>query len=229
MRGGHGVGGGSTGTDCAKQKPVTLREVLLAELRSTHNSEEWFVPVDVAVKDLTPEQAAWRDAKGNHSVGQLVYHLWYWDRRSLQTLRGEKLEKTSGNNDDTFNNYEKKWTETVGQLDDVMKGLEDWVATAPEAKLTQHARPSRTSARTTRITSARWSRPQRAGFVEPSEWSALRADDPGSVLVRKFRFGRSVRRSDEQSCPYRTHGWQLARRPKVHTTIACAPRRQLSA
>lgn len=122
------------------KKPVTLREVLLAELKSTHNSTEWFVPVDVAVKDLTPEQAAWRDAKGNHSVGQLVYHLWYWNRRSLQSLRGEKLEKTSGNNDDTFNNYDpKKWTETVRQLDDVMKGLEDWVATAPEAKLTQHA------------------------------------------------------------------------------------------
>lgn len=122
------------------KKPMTLRDVLLAELKSTHNSEEWFVPVDVAVKDLTPEQAAWRDAKGNHSVGQLVYHLWYWDRRSLQSLRGEKLEKATGNNDDTFNNYDpKKWTETVQQLDDVLKGLEDWVATAPEAEVAQKA------------------------------------------------------------------------------------------
>jgi DinB superfamily len=134
------LAGAAPAQTAQSKKPVTLRDVLLAELKSTHNSEEWFVPVDVAVKDLTPEQAAWRDAKGNHSVGQLVYHLWYWDPRSLQSLRGEKLEKSSGNNDDTFNNYDpKKWTETVRQLDDVMKGLEDWVAHAPEAKLAQNA------------------------------------------------------------------------------------------
>lgn len=134
------LAGAAPAQTAQSKKPMTLRDVLLAELKSTHNSEEWFVPVDVAVKDLTPEQAAWRDAKGNHSVGQLVYHLWYWDRRSLQSLRGEKLEKATANNDDTFNNYDpKKWTETVQQLDDVLKGLEDWVATAPDEKLAQNA------------------------------------------------------------------------------------------
>ena len=69
------LAGAAPAQTAQSKKPVTLREVLLAELKSTHNSEEWFVPVDVAVKDLTPEQAAWR-AKENHSVGQLVYHLW---------------------------------------------------------------------------------------------------------------------------------------------------------
>ena len=39
------------------KKPTTLREVLLAELRSTHSSEEWFVPANIAVKGLTAEQA----------------------------------------------------------------------------------------------------------------------------------------------------------------------------
>jgi uncharacterized damage-inducible protein DinB len=122
------------------KKPATLREVLLAELRSTHNSEEWFVPANVAVKGLTAEQASWRDAKGNHSVGQLAYHLVYWNRRNLQNLRGEKLEKFSGNNDETFDNYDpKKWAETVRQLDQVMTDLEKWVETAPEDKLVQNA------------------------------------------------------------------------------------------
>jgi len=125
----------------AKQKkPMTLREVLLAELKSTHNSKEWFVPVDVAVEGMTPEQAAWRDAKGNHSVGQLVYHLWFWDLRTLQGLKGEKLIQFSGNNDDTFNDYNpKKFHETVKQLDEVMSGLEQWVETAPEKKLAENA------------------------------------------------------------------------------------------
>ena len=124
----------------AQKKPTTLRAVLLAELKSTHNSEEWFVPVDVAVKGMTPEQAAWRDAKGNHSVGQLVYHLWFWDTQSLHRLKGEPPEKFSGNNDDTFNNYDpKRFKETVAQLDGVLTQLENWVETASPEKLAQNA------------------------------------------------------------------------------------------
>jgi uncharacterized damage-inducible protein DinB len=122
------------------KKPTTLRGVLLAELKSTHNSEEWFAPADVAMKGLTPEQAAWRDAKGNHSVGQLAYHLWYWDRRSLMSLKGEKPEKYDGNNDETFDKFDPAhWNETVKNLDEVLDGLENWVETADEAKLAQNA------------------------------------------------------------------------------------------
>lgn len=135
-----GLAGPVRGQTAKQKKPLTLREALLAELKSTHNSEEWFVPVDVAVKGLTPEQAAWRDAKGNHSVGQLVYHLWFWDRQSLLILTGKPRDKFSGNNDDTFNNYDpKKFDETLKQLDDVMTQLEQWVQTAPEEKLAENA------------------------------------------------------------------------------------------
>jgi uncharacterized damage-inducible protein DinB len=122
------------------KKPTTLREVLLAELKSTHGSEEWFVPANIAVQGLTAEQANWNDGKGNHSVGQLAYHLVYWNRRNLANLKGEKLEKFSGNNDETFDKFDaKKWNETVRQLDDVMNELEKWVETADEAKLKEAA------------------------------------------------------------------------------------------
>ena len=122
------------------KKPTTLREVLLAELKSTHGAEEWFVPANIAVKGLTAEQASWTDGKGNHSVGQMAYHLVFWNRRNLQALKGEKPEKFSGNNDETFDKFDsKKWNETVQQLDEVMNELEKWVATADEAKLQESA------------------------------------------------------------------------------------------
>lgn len=119
-----------------QKKPTTLREVLLAELKSTHSSEEWFVPANVAVKGLTPEQASWKDGKGNHSVGQLAYHLVFWNRQSLAKLRGEKPEKFSGNNEETFDSFDSKtWNETVQQLDQVLSDLEKWVESADEEKL----------------------------------------------------------------------------------------------
>lgn len=114
----------------------TLKSVLLEQLRSTHNKAEWFVPANTAVEGLTAEQASWTDGKGNHSVGQLVNHLVYWDRRSLQKFKGEPQEKFSGNNDETFNNFDaKKWDAMVKQLDEVMTDWEKAVEGADEAKL----------------------------------------------------------------------------------------------
>ena len=122
------------------KKPTTLRDVLLSELRSTHTSEEWFAPANIAVKGLTAEQASWKDGKGNHSVGQLAYHLLFWNRQNLARLKGETPEKFSGNNDETFDKFDpKSWDETVRQLDQVMTDLEKWVGTADEASLQKYA------------------------------------------------------------------------------------------
>ncbi len=122
------------------KNPTSLRGVLLEQLRTTHNQKDWYVPVMVAVQGLTPEQANWTDGKGNHSVGQLTYHLLYWDRRALAQFNGEKPEKFSGNNDDTFNNFDsKQWSETVRQLDQVMTEWEKAVESADAAKLAKAA------------------------------------------------------------------------------------------
>src|SRR5690242_7168159 len=107
-----------------KKEPATLKSILLAQLRSTHNKAEWFVPANTAVEGLTAEQAKWTDGKGNHSVGQLTYHLVFWDKEELAKFKGEPPVKYSGKNDDTFNDYDpKNWDETVKQLDQV---LTDW-------------------------------------------------------------------------------------------------------
>ena len=119
------------------QKPApTLKSILLEQLRSTHNKAEWFVPANTAVEGLTADQASWTDGKGNHSVGQLVNHLVFWNRRSLQKFKGESQEKFDGNNDETFNNFDaKKWEAMVKQLDEVMTDWEKAVEGADDAKL----------------------------------------------------------------------------------------------
>src|SRR5262252_2601314 len=123
------------------RKRMNLRDVLLAELRSTHSSEEWFVPANVAVRGLTAEQASWTDGKGNHSVGQLAYHLVFWNQQNLAGLKGEQPpQKYSGNNEETFDKFDRKtWEETVRQLDQVMNDLEKWIETADESKLKEQA------------------------------------------------------------------------------------------
>ena len=121
-------------------KPVTLRSSLLEQLHTTHDQKDWFVPINVAVQGLAAEQANWKDGSGSHSVGQLTYHLLFWNRRELMKFKGEPEEKYSGNNDETFNNFDKKsWNETVKQLDQVMSDLEKFVESADETKLQKWA------------------------------------------------------------------------------------------
>jgi hypothetical protein len=121
-------------------KPVTLRSILLEQLRTTHNDKDWFVPIDVAVEGLTPAQASWKDNSGNHSVGQLTNHLLFWNQRELTKLKKAPIKKYLGTNDETFNNFDAKtWNDTVKQLDRVMTELEKFVETCDDDDLQQHA------------------------------------------------------------------------------------------
>jgi len=120
----------------AADGPVTLKSVLLEQLKTTHDVKHWFVPANVAVEGLTAEQASWKDGSGNHSIGQLAAHLVFWNQQQLSKLKGEPPPKYSGNNQDTFDTFDTAtWSTTVGQLDSVMKQIEALVDKADDKTL----------------------------------------------------------------------------------------------
>ena len=124
----------------AKKPPATLRGVLLEQLHQSHDQEDWYVPVNIAVEGLSAEQAMWSPGKGNHSVGQLAYHIWYWDNRSLQQFKGEKPEPFDGNNNETFDKFNAaQWDDLVKKLDQVMTDWEKAVEAADEKTLAEKA------------------------------------------------------------------------------------------
>jgi uncharacterized damage-inducible protein DinB len=123
-----------------KKPPTTLRGVLLEQLHTTHDNEDWFVPASVAVDGLTAEQAKWSPGAGNHSIGQLAYHIWYWDDRELQEFNGVKPAAFDGNNNETFDNFTPaQWTELVKKLNQVLADWEKAVESADDAKLAENA------------------------------------------------------------------------------------------
>jgi uncharacterized damage-inducible protein DinB len=124
----------------SKKPPTTLRGVLLEQLHTTHDEEDWFVPASVAVAGLTADQAKWSPGKGNHSVGQLAYHIWYWDARSLQQFKGEKQAPFDGNNNETFDNFTAaQWDDLQKKLNQVLTDWETAVETASDEKLAANA------------------------------------------------------------------------------------------
>ncbi|HTH53005.1 MAG TPA: DinB family protein [Edaphobacter sp.] len=120
--------------------PSTLKGVLLEQLRTTHNAQDWFASGNTAMQGLTAEQARWTDGKGNHSVGQLTYHLVFWNSRALKQFKGEKTDKFSGNNDETFNNFTpQQWADLVKQYDQNMTEWEKAVEAADDATVAKNA------------------------------------------------------------------------------------------
>jgi len=123
-----------------KPPPTTLRGVLLEQLRTTHNAQDWFASGNTAIAGLTADQAKWTDGKGNHSVGQLTYHLVFWNKRSLMRFKGGKPSQFSGNNEETFNNFTtEQWADLVKQFDQVMTDWEKAVEAADDATVAKNA------------------------------------------------------------------------------------------
>lgn len=114
----------------------SLKSVLVEQLKTTHDKQNWFVPVSVALDGVTAEQATWQDGSGNHSIGQLANHLLFWNERQLMKFKGQKEASFSGNNEETFNDFDKsKWEQTVKKLNEVLSELEKLVQSSDEASL----------------------------------------------------------------------------------------------
>ncbi|HEY4111998.1 DinB family protein [Puia sp.] len=123
----------------AQQKEATLRSILLEQFRNTWNKEDWYAPISVALEGLTAKQAMWKPADSVHSVGQLAYHLLFWNRDQLDKFYGRKRTPFSGDNNETFAFTEASWTTTVQQLNKVMADWEKAIETCDDATLKKWA------------------------------------------------------------------------------------------
>ena len=122
--------------NCQAKAPSTLRSILLEQFQTTWNHEDWFVPVHQALEGLSAKQAMWKASDSSHSVGQLAYHLLFWNKQSLDKFNGKTPASFDGNNNETFTAFtEASWAATVQQLDDVMKQWETAIRDADETKL----------------------------------------------------------------------------------------------
>ena len=122
----------------AQQTPKadpTLRSILLEQFQNTWNKEDWFVPVSIAVEGITAKQAMWKPNDSSHSVGELAYHIWFWNKEQLDKFNGRKTANVNDNKE-TFTAFtEATWTTTIQQLNQVMSEWETAIRTADETKL----------------------------------------------------------------------------------------------
>ncbi len=113
---------------CTSQqlKAQEVQPLLEQNIVFSHNQENWFPPISVAVDGLTDEQASFKGNSVDHSIAELVSHLVFWNERMLKAMKGEEVPQFDGNNDATFTAYsEDDFGELAGRLDQILTGIEE--------------------------------------------------------------------------------------------------------
>jgi hypothetical protein len=85
-----------------KSQTLTLKQVLLNQLKTTHNKEEWFAPLNIAIEGLNVDQANWKEKGADHSIAELTTHIIFWNQQQLSKFLNQPEPKFSGNNNETF-------------------------------------------------------------------------------------------------------------------------------
>ncbi len=123
-------------TASLKSQTLTLKQVLLNQLKTTHNKEEWFAPLNVAIDGLTADQANWKEKGADHSIAELTTHIIFWNQDQLSKFLNQPELKFSGNNNETFSSVDKEsWPSTVKKADSVLINWEKAIEAADEKKL----------------------------------------------------------------------------------------------
>ncbi|WP_040495326.1 DinB family protein [Fulvivirga imtechensis] len=124
---------------CSQEnKHPTVKSILLEQLKSTHTHKDWYVPVKDAVEGLTVDQANWKDSTSNHSIGELVSHLAFWNERILIAFHGNSPPDFDGNNELTFKTFNREdWNYAVQKLDSIQTAWEQAVDNATDKQLAE--------------------------------------------------------------------------------------------
>ena len=113
-----------------------IKNLLVHQLKNTHDNQDWFVPTKIAISGLTSEQSMWKDGNSNHSIAELVSHLVFWNQRILKVFKGETVADFTESNDVTFQLFEtKEWEYAVEELDRIQTDWEQLVANATNAQI----------------------------------------------------------------------------------------------
>jgi uncharacterized damage-inducible protein DinB len=119
-----------------KSQILTLKQVLLNQLKTTHNKEEWFAPLNVAIDGLSADQANWKEKGADHSIAELTTHIIFWNQQELTKFLNQPESKFSGDNNETFSSVDKdSWPATVKKADSLMINWEKAIEGADEKKL----------------------------------------------------------------------------------------------
>jgi uncharacterized damage-inducible protein DinB len=118
---------------------MSKKEFLLDQLEVCRNVESWIQPLSAALENLSLEDISWRQNNFTHTIGEIVYHLYFYNERWLRRFKGEIPIEVIESNASTFREMEnltrEDWQELVERLDENLANWQQAINEADESKL----------------------------------------------------------------------------------------------
>ncbi|HET9136139.1 MAG TPA: DinB family protein [Candidatus Kapabacteria bacterium] len=123
---------------------MTAKSLLIQQYDASFDKESWYIPLTKAIAGLTAEEAAWKDRSANHSIWEIVNHLYFWNDRYYNRFKNTPLPSIEIDNNDTFENRtQADWEAITGKLTDMMTDWRAELVAADDAKFDAPAVPGR--------------------------------------------------------------------------------------
>ena len=118
----------------------TAQDHLLVILDQAYDHRSWHgTNLRGSIRGLSPEQAAWRPARGRHNIWELVVHSAYWKYVVWRRLTGKTRHSfpLAGSNwfERPNETTEQAWRSDIGLLADMHRSLRGVVVELPPDKL----------------------------------------------------------------------------------------------
>ena len=117
-----------------------IKSLLITQLKNSHTNQQWFVPSKKAIDGLTLEQSNWKYSKDNHSIGEIVSHLIFYNELILKVFKGENYTDINDDeeNKETFKLYKgKDWQNAVVKLDSLQVEWENITENATDEQIAE--------------------------------------------------------------------------------------------
>jgi uncharacterized damage-inducible protein DinB len=83
-------------------RKAKISAMLLEQFTLAHTHKYWFPDLGSAVKGLTVKEALWKPERSDHSVWEIVSHIYYWNNRFLTFYKNRHPGEWIGDNNNTF-------------------------------------------------------------------------------------------------------------------------------
>jgi hypothetical protein len=119
---------------------MEINKILAGQFAATSREKNWLASLRSALEGLNAKQAMWKTEFVDHSILQLVNHLYYWNERHLQRLKGITPEEMVSDNTITFESEhpeltDDSWKLLVEKVNAMMDEFEKEILNCDDAKL----------------------------------------------------------------------------------------------
>ncbi|HEY6162728.1 MAG TPA: DinB family protein [Bacteroidia bacterium] len=115
-------------------------KLLSAQMAATYREKNWFVPLRMALKGLSAEEAKWKPSKRSNSIYEILFHLNFWNERYLQRFKGLPTGPSISTNEESFGGRNKGLTaallkKEIKRAESILKEFERAVSKSSDVKL----------------------------------------------------------------------------------------------